>query len=733
VRLTIALWLALVTVAVPLLRVVGAGPWLAAVLLLPAVLLTAGFVLRRLRVPAVAVTLVELALWVGAVTALFFPSASLLGVVPTGDALTDAVAAVQVAANEINVGVAPIAPTAPVSFLIVAALGLLTIALDHVVLTARMPLLAGTALVIVWIIPAISVPADVDVLAFVLLAAALLYLVRAETRTREAPAMAAQAGGVTTIAATIGAVAIVGALMIGAAIPAPSAVVVGSGQAATIDPSLDLGDDLRAPGDTPVLTMHTDASAPPNLRVTTLSIFDGEVWQPDRSRSVSLTDEGLEPVVVADGIRVTEYRTSVDVADLSTPFLPIPYPAIEVSGLEGVWRAVPYSRTILTSESNAQGQSYDVISHVPRPTLEQIRSAPAVLEQSRIDVSSLPEGAPEIITRLAHEVTADQATAYDKLVALQTWFRGPEFTYSLDAPVDEGFDDAGVDAVAAFLDERSGYCVHFAGSFALMARALGMPSRVVVGFLPGAYTGEAVDDERVVEVTTAQLHAWPEVYFDGIGWVPFEPTKSLGTATRFFSASTPVDDAGQDVTGATPTPLPTASSTPTAADVPDDPASQGSTGAAMTLDVRPYLFGLLFALLLAAAPAAGAAMRRRALRDRRTVDAAWRLVQDAAIDVGAPVPAAESPRAFGARLSAVHGAPTAAMSRLVAAVEQASYAGGRGAPASRDLDAVMKDAAAVRAGMLATLDAGDRVRAVALPRSLVVRPGSAFADRGATA
>ncbi|HYP73582.1 MAG TPA: DUF3488 and transglutaminase-like domain-containing protein, partial [Microbacterium sp.] len=496
-RLTLALWIALVAVAVPLLRVVSAGPWLTGVALLPALLLAAGFALRRLRVPAVAVTLVEFALWVAVISAAFFPSASLLGIVPTGDALADVVDTVQTASAEIAAGVAPIAPTASVSFVIVAALGLLTIALDHVVLTARMPLLAGTALVIVWIIPAIAVPADVDVLAFVVLAAALLYLVRAETRTREAPVMATRAGGVTTIAATIGAVAIVGALMIGAAIPAPSAVVVGSGEAATIDPSLDLGDDLRAPADTPVLTMHSDASAPPNLRVTTLSIFDGDVWQPDRSRSVSLTEEGLEPVVVADGIRVTEYRTSVDVADLSTPYLPIPYPAVEVSGLEGNWRSVPYSRTILTSESNAKGQSYEVVSHVPRPTLEQIRSAPAELEQSRIDVSSLPEGTPEIITRLAEEVTAGEATAYDKLVALQTWFRGPEFTYSLEAPVAEGFDDAGVDAVAAFLEERSGYCVHFAGSFALMARALGMPSRVVVGFLPGAFTGQAVEGERV--------------------------------------------------------------------------------------------------------------------------------------------------------------------------------------------------------------------------------------------
>ena len=75
--------------------------------------------------------------------------------------------------------------------------------------------------------------------------------------------------------------------------------------------------------------------------------------------------------------------------------------------------------------------------------------------------------------------------------------------------------------------------MHFAGAFALMARTLGMPSRIVVGFLPGEFTGDTVDGQRVAEVTTGQLHAWPEVYFEGVGWVAFEPTKSLGTPTRF--------------------------------------------------------------------------------------------------------------------------------------------------------------------------------------------------------
>ncbi|EED6225841.1 transglutaminase domain-containing protein, partial [Salmonella enterica subsp. enterica serovar Haifa] len=132
----------------------------------------------------------------------------------------------------------------------------------------------------------------------------------------------------------------------------------------------------------------------------------------------------------------------------------------------------------------------------------------------------------------AAEVTAGENTDYDRLVALQNWFRA-QFEYSLETPVEEGFDGTGAEAVAEFLDERSGYCVHFAGAFALMAESLGMQTRIVVGYLPGSLTDEKRGEESIFSVTSDQLHSWPEVLFPGIGWVPFEPTASLGVPTAF--------------------------------------------------------------------------------------------------------------------------------------------------------------------------------------------------------
>ena len=138
---------------------------------------------------------------------------------------------------------------------------------------------------------------------------------------------------------------------------------------------------------------------------------------------------------------------------------------------------------------------------------------------------------------LATQVTGESTNDYDALIALQTWFRSPEFSYSFDAPVEDGFDGSGAEIVAQFLELREGYCIHFASAFALMARTLGMPSRIVQGYLPGSATSDAVERETVYSVSSYQRHAWPEVLFEGIGWVSFEPTNSLGVATSYSPAA----------------------------------------------------------------------------------------------------------------------------------------------------------------------------------------------------
>jgi transglutaminase-like putative cysteine protease len=732
--LTIALLAALLAALIPVVRVVKPGGWLLGAVLLATAILAAGFVARRFRLPAVAVSLIEAGVWLVFMTLVFVRHTALLWAVPTPETVRAVPPLIDEAVERITFGAAPLDDHLSLAFLIVGSMGLLTIIVDHVVLTARMPLLASIGIVAVSLIPALAVPGRVDLMAFVFLAVAILFLIRAETRSRERPLEreAERTAGVPATAVGIGAIAIVVALVATPLLPQPPVRAGGGlGPGLGIDATLQLGDDLRRPESVEVLRVRSDGQGAPYLRATTLSRFEGGTWEPDQVRTVPLESElGLGPVSVGTGVRVSEYTTTVEVVALASVWLPVSFPAVSVTGLDGRWAAVPYNRTVISQSGSTQGQSYEVVANVPRPTLEQIRQYSAGGPELRDETTELPENTPQIITDLAAEVTAGATNDYDRLVAMQRWFRGGEFRYSLEAPVEDGFDGSGAEAVAQFLEQREGYCIHFASAFALMARTLHMPTRIVVGYLPGVATTDVTDGQTVFTVSSSLLHAWPEVYFDNVGWVPFEPTAGLGVPTSFSPAATlpgDPDDPGAETPGATPTPTASSTADPNNPLNPRDEALPGTPLAGA--NPLPTLGVVMLILLLLAVPFLVREVRRRQLEAAgRGGDAAaaWTIVQDAAIDVGIPVPASETPRGFAQRLIDQHGVSADDLETLVVAIERASYAPSGG----RDYwlgDAATDAAAAVRAQLLAGAPVARRILAVIAPRSLIVRPGSVYA------
>ncbi|MBD7956279.1 transglutaminase domain-containing protein [Microbacterium sp. Sa4CUA7] len=745
----------------PLLRVIEPGSWLAAGVLLAGLVLAAGYLAHRGRLPAVAVSGIQLLLWAVFLTACYLPDTALLWIFPTPETIREAPGLLAAGMNEIVVGTAPLSSGEGLTLLLVGAIGLFAIVLDHVVVTARMPLLAVTGVVAVWLVPALAAPSGMDVVSFAFLAAAILFLLRAETRTRETPGVPSarpttgQAGrpaerraGVGATAVGIGAMAIVVAITVTPLLPTPTmrpGAGGGLGAAATINPSLNLGEDLRRLTNVPVLYVRSNAPQAPYLRVVTLSSFDGSRWLPDHIRTLPLEGSyGFGELRIDESLRVTAYRTTVEVTNLASAWLPVAFPAVAVEGLEGDWEVMPFNRTVVSRTANSQGQSYEVQTHVPRPTREQIRASHAGGTVLRDATYALPDVPMDQILQAATAVTAGAENDYDRLIALQSWFRGDEFTYSLDAPVADGFDGSGIEAIEQFVAQKEGYCVHFASAFAVMARLMDMPARIVVGYLPGTGNGSIVEGQVQYQVTSDQLHAWPEVHFDGIGWVPFEPTKSLGTPTSFLPERVALtDDAGEDLTGGVAEPVaPSASIAPTDPAMNPDRDDQALSGPASPAGIS--LTGALTAvavLLVLTAPALLREVvrrRRLAAAARGDAAAAWLGVREAAVDLGIPVPAAESPRAFGARLVAEYDAPAGAVSLLVTAIERVSYApeggvaaagGSRRAPgADATADAAMSNAvSAVTGALSASQSRGRRLLATLVPRSLIVRPGSAYA------
>jgi hypothetical protein len=129
----------------------------------------------------------------------------------------------------------------------------------------------------------------------------------------------------------------------------------------------------------------------------------------------------------------------------------------------------------------------------------------------------LPSGYPDRFTDLAKQITANATTPYEQALALQNWFRS-NFTYDLN--VAPGHGETAIDT---FLSQRRGYCEQFAGTYAAFARSIGLPARVAVGFTPGD-----LGSDGVYHVRGRNAHAWPEVYFSGVGWMAFEPTPGRG-------------------------------------------------------------------------------------------------------------------------------------------------------------------------------------------------------------
>ena len=189
--------------------------------------------------------------------------------------------------------------------------------------------------------------------------------------------------------------------------------------------------------------------------------------------------------------------------------------------------------SLVTASETLDGLSYTVESVLPRYDVARLRAAdtPPTGELAERYLA-LPADFPAELADQARAITAGASTRYDQAIALQNWFRG--FTYDLSFRAGHSQN-----AMQEFVAQRRGYCEQFAGTYAAFARVLGLPSRVAVGFTPG----EQRDDGRYY-VQGKHAHAWPEIYFAGVGWVPFEPTPGRGNpaAEQYTGVAAAQDD-----------------------------------------------------------------------------------------------------------------------------------------------------------------------------------------------
>jgi transglutaminase-like putative cysteine protease len=405
----------------------------------------------------------------------------------------------------------------------------------------------------------------------------------------------------------------------------------GSSARVTISPLVDIKNKLVSQADTTVFVV--DSTQPAYWRLTSLDTFDGTFWRSSgRYDSVSGNLSGALPKGIPDPGARNDVTQTFTIMALDQLWLPAAYVPVSVSpqGFQVRYHSGSSTLIVDTNLPSSNNQTYQVKSVLPRYTAAELEHASAVMPSSIRSQDLAVPGLSANAKSIAASVTAGARTPYDKAMALQRYFRNPAL-FHYDTSVDFHND---TNAIDTFLRVRRGYCQQFAGTFAALARSVGLPTRVAVGFTPG--THDSANSERYV-VKGVDAHAWPEVYLGQYGWVPFEPTPGRGAPGEQGYLGIPPAQANPGGEGTVTIPTSTVPVTSPTSSLPTTrpnsrlrtEQTQSTTSHSTSTDVGSWIWiGLLALLGLAlgyalAVPSVAALERRR--RRSRAHDPAARV------------------------------------------------------------------------------------------------------------
>jgi transglutaminase-like putative cysteine protease len=533
-------------------------------------------------------------------------------------------------------------------------------------------------------------------------------------------------------------------------------------------PTTQLSQELHSGKASTVLVYTSTTDSPDYLQLYALDkLTDDSGWQlfgqPESSVAV---DPRLPPapgLTTSAGTakETTHITIASGIGSDALGALPVPYPATTVTA-SGILHADKSTLMVFDSDASISGLRYSVTSLAESPPAQSLNAAaapPADITANDLAVPASYDSLRALATSIA--AAAGAKTKYQEAVALQDWLANGKFSYTLEAP--SVVDAAGLKQFLTVA--KKGYCQQFSFAMAVLARLLGIPSRVAYGFTSGTE-----DSAGSWVVTTHDAHAWPELYFQGYGWLRFEPTPTgstgQGTAYQPIYSVLPTNlepTATQTVPSSSPSPAATGglsnSNVPPNLRYLLDGGGSGATASGGAGPVSPWeIAGLVaagLALLAAVAPwCARRVIRRRRWRHGRAgpvraaplqadgiradgirvsqvradrvrardvawAHAAWQELRDDLADYGAGSLPSESPRAAAARAGErlrLADPAREALGRIAIAEERARYA-----PAPADGSTLPADSAAVRRAIAAAVPRRVRWRARLLPPS-VLRP-----------
>lgn len=681
--------------------------WIAAALVMAMLVAGTGMLARALSRRDAVVVLWQIGVGV-LFTAWFFAPDNLWFGLPGWSTVLDLNALLYEARMLITYAVPPVEAGAGITLLLALVSWVTMLIVDFVAVTRRSPGVAGVGLFAAFLVTASNSGSGMSVWYFVVAAALwLLMLSRAQVRSlhrwdsgtrhgdradrtrRATAARMAMAGRVVTLSAVLC------AALIAALLPhmptrflldglGRAADGVGGSASTTIDSTVDLAQSLQGRSQEPVLRYTTTAARPAPLRVGILSTYEEGEWSEQADAPLSTTlfpadpnDPAVETIDVTDNL-------------VGAPQLAVPYPAVALT-TEASWQSRPDGTIVVDRRAEQYSASY----LTPDPDESVLQAAPPGTlggpEVSGEDLVVDPMSQP-YVQRILREIVSEEMTPIVKARAIQEHLRGPLYTYSLElieSAVSTETGELVEDPLSRFLVTRQGFCTQFATAMVMMARSESIPARFAIGYLPGTPEGE------VREVRGADAHAWPELFFEGVGWLRFEPTPSTrsGVAPGY---SFP----GWDSATGQPTDVPTSTAAPTLDqhNLPElsDPAVPESTSSPTSVigaSVSRFgwlavvvVLGLLGALTMPATAWWERRRRRRMARsEEERVEVIWQDLLERLDDVGVSPPPDATPRQIGSFIwgeTFLTPDSRGALRRMVSEVEKARYA-----PPSRSLNA----------------------------------------------
>jgi transglutaminase-like putative cysteine protease len=758
----------------PLSAIFDSWTWLFQAMLTVLLIAGAAVAARTLRFPTWAQTVLMIVALALALTWIFPSGREIL--IPQPATFTHFADLIRQAGEDTRSYGVPVPDRDGLLFVAVLGIGAVAIVVDLLTAVFRRPALAGLPMLAIYSIPVAVYLDSVPVTPFVIGAIGYLWLLVADNVDRVRrfgrrftgdgrdvdvwePSPLASAGR------RLGVVGVLVAVLLPLAVPTVSGGLLSrwtqSGSGLGVGPGgtgngrinlfAALSGQLNQNATTNVIKVRTNEREPFYLRFGVADVLNTDGFGNTSPRGQTL-DEGLpNPGAEAATERATytEYQAEIEVTDaLRQNMLPVYGFATGVQGLNGNWSYDDGQQVIYSGRTTTGGQKYTVSYQRPRYTAGQLRTAEPLAEDNPIQQQYTAAPGDATVQTKVEALVEGEDTQYDKVRAIYDSFSSKNgFKYSLSTQNSGAASD-----IAAFLNNKVGYCQQYAAAMAWMVRAAGIPARVAFGFTRGTAL-----DGNTYQITNKNAHAWTEVYLDGFGWVPFDATPAAGVQGSTRSSWAPdVERPEPEVSSSAGPAAPGAESSaaPGRAERPD----QANDGGSSSLDQgavadegswTPLLIAggvaLVIALLLIPAFLRALTRRRRhsvttggpppvisgetgavsgitvttdTVRARADAHAAWDELIDTMVDFRVPVDPTETPRVTTARLvreSLLDGDPAAAASLLGRAEEQARYA--RQPMQGAELATALRR---VRAGLAGRASFRTKARANLLPPSVLL-------------